>query len=62
MNEQQQQEALNLLAQSAQRLGNHCQDGLSKETARILLGKINRFMIKVEDSTGMTNIPTYEGR
>ena len=57
MNEQQQQEALNLLAESAQRFGNHCQGGLSKDTARILLGKIYKFMGKVEDSTGMSNIP-----
>lgn len=56
MTEKQQQEALNLLAESVQRLSNHCCSGLSKETARILLGKIIQFMGRVEDTTGMTNI------
>ena len=56
MNKEQQQQAINLLAESAQRLSNHCQGGLSTETARILLDKIYRFMWKVEDDTGMTNI------
>lgn len=56
MTKQQQQKALNLLAESVQRLSNHCCSGLSKETARILLGKIIEFMGRVEDTTGMTNI------
>lgn len=57
MNKEQQQEALNLLAESAQRFGNHAQGGLSKDTAMKLLRKIYRFMVRIEYSTGMTNIP-----
>lgn len=57
MNETMQQDALNLLAEAAQRLGNHAQGGLSQETAVILMRKIYKFMGKVEDETGMTNIP-----
>lgn len=53
MDEKEQQEALNLLTESAQRFSNHCCGGLSKETARLLLGKIYKFTAKIEDSTGM---------
>lgn len=57
MNEVMQQDALNLLAEAAQRLGNHSLGGLSQETAIILMHKIYKFLANVEDETGMTNIP-----
>ena len=59
MNKEQQQEALNLIAECNQRLSNHCVGGLSTLTARRLVGKLIKFMSKVEDETGMTNIPEY---